>query len=147
MISQIAESEFKEMYQKGLLALQKDLKELEQIEAPLLHDFAPGLYLRRILMPAGAFIIGRTHKTEHFNIVMSGAANVMIDGKIEYIEAHYVFKSKAGAKKILYILEDMIWCTSHPTDETDLDKLEEMLIYSEEEEEQLLKKEVPQCPG
>ena len=105
---------------------------------PLLHDFAPGCYLRRIFMPAGTFVIGKTHKTEHFNFVLSGKANVMIDGDIKFLEAPDVFISGPGAKKVLYILDDMIWGTLHVTEETDLDELEKHCIFTEDEEKELM---------
>ena len=79
-------------------------------------------------MPAGSLIIGHEHRTEHFNIVLSGRATVMMDGVISEIASPCVLKSAAGVRKVLYIHEEMRWATIHPTDETDLTKLEEMLI-------------------
>lgn len=142
MKNDITVDEFRAHYKKNLLSIQRGCKRLDQVEMPVLHDFSPGLYLRSIFMPAGTFVIGKTHKTEHFNIVLSGVANVMIDGHIERIEAPSVFKSGAGVKKVLYILEDMVWMTTHPTDETDLKKLEEIHVYSDEEEKILIEKEL-----
>ena len=130
----ITKPEFLEMYRSKLQELQEHCKEEPQVDLPVLHDFAPGVYARRILMPAGTFVIGKTHKTEHLNIIMSGSANVMIDGQIKVIRAPYIFKSGKGVKKVLYILEDMIWATIHPTEETDLDKLETECVFTDEEE-------------
>lgn len=39
-----------------------------------------------------------------------------------------MFVSDAGVRKVLYIEEDMLWSTVHPTEERDLDKLENLLI-------------------
>jgi hypothetical protein len=44
------------------------------------------------------------------------------------LEASTVIKSKPGIKRVGYAHEDTVWITVHPTDETDLDKLEENLI-------------------
>ena len=104
------------------------LLDLPQLEMPLTHRFAPGVYLREIFMPAGAIVIGQQHKTEHFNIVVSGKLNVMINGKVERLEAPCIFKSGVDVRKVLYILEDTRWLTVHPTEETDLLKLEDLLI-------------------
>jgi hypothetical protein len=142
MIPELSHQEFVAHYRKKLLEIQEAAKKEEQIELPVYHDFTPGLYLRRIFMAAGTFVIGKTHKTEHFNIVLMGAANVMIDGEIHRIEAPAVFKSGAGVKKVLYILEDMVWMTTHPTEETDIKKLEELFVYSDEEEKILVEKEI-----
>ena len=134
MTNEITNEEFTAAYRAKLLEIQDQCATEEQVELPLLHDFAPGLYLRRIFMPAGTFVIGRTHKTEHFNIVLSGSARVMADGVIMTIKAPHVFKSSAGVKKALYILEDMVWLTTHPTDLTEPDELEKALVLSDEEE-------------
>jgi len=125
----------------SLLEFQKQLSKEPQVELPILQDFAPGVYLRRILMPAGTFVIGKTHKTEHLNIVFSGKASVMIDSEIRLLKSGDVFVSGEGIKKILYIHEEMIWGTVHPTKETDEDKLEKELIFNEEEELKQLSEE------
>lgn len=87
---------------------------LPQVPMPLTHLFAPGVYLRVIDMPKGTFVIGHEHKTEHFNIVLSGRARVLVDGVATEIKAPALFVSKAGVRKILEILEDMRWVTVHP---------------------------------
>lgn len=101
---------------------------LPQIDCPLEHKFAPGVYLREIIMPKGAFIIGHEHKTEHFNIVLSGRARVLIGGDVQEIVAPCIFVSKPGVRKVLYILEEMRWATVHPTEETNVGRLEDELI-------------------
>ena len=102
--------------------------DLPQIDCPLVHKFAPGVYLREIFMPRGTFIIGHEHRTEHFNIVLSGRARVMMEGKVHEIMGPCTFVSKPGVRKVLLILEDMRWATVHPTHETDLHALEDELI-------------------
>lgn len=124
--------------------LESALLEQEQVECPLVHRFAPGVYLREVFMPAGTFVLGHRHNTEHFNIVLKGRARVLIDGDmVEEISAPYTFASKPGVRKVLYVLEDMVWQTVHPTDETDIEKLESELVSPSREflthhEQQLL---------
>lgn len=99
------------------------------IEAPVSHYFSPGLYLREIRMAAGSIVVGKIHKTEHFNILVQGACLIIHeDFTREELRAPMVFVSKPGVQKVLYILEDMIWMTTHVTEETDLIKLEDELI-------------------
>lgn len=106
-----------------------DMRRIEQTECPLKHHFSPGLYLREIFMPAGTVVIGRVHKTEHFNVLVQGACLIVHDDfRREVLRAPMVFISKAGMQKVLYILEDMIWMTTHVSEETDLDKLETLLV-------------------
>lgn len=104
------------------------LDKFSQTELPLKHHFAPGLYMREIFMPADTVVIGRIHKTEHFNILVKGSCLIVhADGSREILKAPMTFVSKAGVQKVLLILEDMIWMTTHVTDETDVEKLEAIL--------------------
>lgn len=104
------------------------LLELPQVECPVTNHFAPHVYLREIFMPAGAIIIGHKHRTRHFNVVLSGRATVMMDGVIHDIVAPCIFVSEPGVRKVLHIVEDMRWATVHPSEETDLTRLEAQLI-------------------
>lgn len=108
--------------------IEAELLNVPQVDMPLTHRFAPGVYLREIFMPAGTFVIGHQHNTEHFNLVIAGRASVMIEGKVHQIVAPCIFKSGMEVRKVLFIHEDMRWLTVHPTDETNLDRLEEILI-------------------
>jgi hypothetical protein len=99
-----------------------------QVECPLKHNFAPGVYMREITMPAGSFVIGHEHLTEHFNVVLTGKARVMIDGVIEDLVAPCYFISKPNVRKVLYIVEEMKFATIHPTNETSVEVLENTLI-------------------
>lgn len=125
-------------FREKILDLQTELSEEPQVKLPLLHDFSKGVYCRRILMKKNTLVIGKTHRTEHLNIVMSGSASVLIDGEVKFIKAPYVFNSGKGIKKILYIHEEMIWATIHLTDEMNQDKLEKLMVYTEKEERELL---------
>lgn len=109
--------------------LATELSKLPQGDAPVTHRFAPGVYLREIGMKADSIVIGRVHKTRHFNVLLTGACLIRhADGRVEELRAPMTFVSEAGVQKVLYILEDMQWQTIHPTDETDLVKLDEMLV-------------------
>jgi hypothetical protein len=116
----------------------------ERIDAPLVHRFTPGLYVREIFMPKGAIIISKIHKTEHPYTVSKGWARVF-DGKgIVDIRAPYTGITKPGTRRVLLIVEDCIWTTYHPSNETDLDKLEEQLIQPHVIEKALIER-VREC--
>lgn len=103
-----------------------------QLDLPLTHLFAPDIYWREIFMPAGSVVIGHEHKTEHFNVVLTGRARVSIEGEWHDIVAPQVFVSKPGVRKVLHILEDVRWATIHATQETDPAKMEELFIVKSE---------------
>ena len=109
--------------------LVEHLRTVEQTDCPVEHHFSPGLYLREIFMPAGTVVVGRVHKTEHFNILVKGACYIVHDdGSREELRAPRVFVSKPGVQKVLYIIEDMIWMTTHVTDETDVALIEPTIV-------------------
>ena len=109
--------------------LVQELNKLDQADCPVTHHFAPGVYIREIFMPAGTVVIGKIHKTEHFNILERGVCTIVHDDHtIEELRAPLTFVSKAGVQKVLYINEDTVWKTVHVTEETDLVMLENLLI-------------------
>lgn len=105
-----------------------------QMPHEMKHSFAPGIYLREIKMFAGTTLIGHPHKTAHFNMILTGRATVVMDGRRHEIVAPCYFKSDVGVQKVLHIHEDMQWVTVHanPTDETDLGKIWDMLAEPDE---------------
>lgn len=116
-------------FQLKVAELGGELAKFEQVQCPLTHHFAPGVYLREIFMPADTVVIGKIHKTKHFNVLIKGACLIVHeDGRREELRAPLTFVSEAGVQKVLYILEDMIWQTIHPTNETDMEKLAEELV-------------------
>jgi len=90
--------------------------------------FINGVYIREITMPANSVVVGKIHKTEHISIISKGSALVATDGGLEYIEAPYTFVNKPGAKRCLYIAEEMVWTTVHPTDKTTAEDVEKDII-------------------
>lgn len=115
--------------QKLAIIVRSGMKHLAPVECPLKHYFAPGVYIREIFMPAGAYIIGKIHKTEHFNIVQTGRLSLINeDGTRTEIVAPYTFVSKAGVQKALIIHEDTTWSCIHLTEERSLEALEAQLI-------------------
>lgn len=111
-----------------IAAIGHTMAKLPQTDLPLKHHFAPGVYVREIAMPANTIVIGHIHRTEHLNILVQGSCMIVnADGSREILKAPLTFVSKAGVQKVLLIIEDMVWQTVHPTNETDVEKLEEML--------------------
>jgi len=102
--------------------------EYPQVKSPVIHRFAPGLYIREVSLPAGAFVIGHEHKTEHFNVMLKGHL-IMVnkDGSSTEIKAGYSYTAPPG-RKIVYIIEDTVWLNVFPADETDIDVLEDRLL-------------------
>ena len=119
----------------------KDLantQDYQFIDCPVENHFCGNIYARQITMPRGAFVFGKKHKTTHFNFVMQGSALVYMDGIVTKVTAPAVISSNAETQKIVYILEDMAWITTHATEETDVQILEQELVYEASIEKSLL---------
>lgn len=107
--------------------------ELEQVELPLEHHFMPGVYIRKMTLPAGTVLVGKVHATEHACIVAKGRIAVVSEtGRAELV-AGDTFISAPGAKRVGYALEDTVFINVHTNieNDTDLAVLEAKLIKPE----------------
>lgn len=98
-----------------------------QVETPLHHLFVDGMYARTMLIPEGTIVTGRRHKKEHINIIVKGSAKVYTGEEAQLITAPCIFVSKAGVRKAVFAVEDVIWTTIHTTELTDSDEAFEEL--------------------
>ncbi|WP_353170861.1 hypothetical protein [Acinetobacter rudis] len=110
----------------------------ELIEVPVVHHFAPGVYMRQMDATAGTIVVSKMHRTEHMNILTKGAITVATENGIEFLRAPVVLKSMPGTKRVGYFHEDSSWITVHPTNEIDLDAIEQQVIVPEHEIDQFL---------
>lgn len=97
---------------------------------PLEHSFAPGLYARQVTCPAGAVIVTKLHKTEHFIFMLKGRVQVVTeDGPVEIV-APCMFRNPIGVKRAVHVLEETVWVNvmANPDDLTDMDAIEDRYI-------------------
>jgi len=122
----------------GILKLEAAMKAMldSQVDLKVEHHFAPGIYMRALLIPKGTCLTGKIHKTEHLNILSQGEMTVWTEGGMKRIQASTVVKSLPGIKRAGFAHEDSVWITVHanPTEEPDAEKLEEMLVVDTFEE-------------
>jgi hypothetical protein len=90
------------------------LRTFPQVKCPVVNRFAPGIYARELTMPAGAIVVGKEHRTEHLNVMLTGRATLLIDGEPVEAVAPFVCKSKARTMKVAMIHEEVRWLTVHP---------------------------------
>ena len=113
-------------------ALEAQALELPQVECPIEHSFAAGLYVRSMFAPAGTLVIGHCHKFETHNVMLKGRALFLKDdGSIVEVAAPQSFVSQPG-RKIALVLEDMVWQNFHPQLADTVEKMEELLIEKSE---------------
>lgn len=110
--------------------LQDALAELPQLDLPPEHLFTPGMYIRKLAIPADSVVVGKMHRHCHPVMLIKGKTTILTDNGMETMEAPQVWVSPAGIKRVLYTHTDCEFVTVHlnPDDETDLEKLEADII-------------------
>lgn len=111
-----------------ILKIQSEIETLEQVECPVEHEFADGVYSRKMFVPSGSFVIGKMHRHSTYNILLQGSCTVFDGNETKDISAPFTFTSEPMVKKMAIFHEDSIWINIHPTTETDIDKIEEIFI-------------------
>lgn len=114
---------------------------LPSVEAPLIHTWTKGLYIREIHLKAGTLAVTKIHNTQHPYVILKGKVSVTTDGENwTYIEAPFNGITEPGTQRFIVVYEDTIWITYHPNpdDEKDLIKIEEKIIRKHEIPPELL---------
>jgi hypothetical protein len=111
------------------------MQSVEQVECPVFHNFAPGVYIREMHAEKGTVILGKRHRYETCNILLKGSLLLYTGNgnSNKTIKAPMIFNSNPGVRKLALVLEDTIFLNVHPTDETDLEIIEDKFIIPEEE--------------
>lgn len=113
-------------------AFQKAHAQLPQIDVPVDHLFAEGLYGRPMYLKAGESVVGATHGKEHLCIVVGHC--VVVDGTSRReLEGWNAFVSHPGAKRAIVALEDTVWMTVHATKLKDVKAIEQEVLLPEDE--------------
>ena len=115
-----------------LAKLEAQLLQVPQVDCPVRHYFAPGLYAREINIPVGTVLVGAIHKIENLIVVSKGRLRMITDDGIKEVTAGDTFTCKAGMKNAAIALEDTRWTNFFPNPEniTDTDKLVGVLTES-----------------
>lgn len=109
-------------------------EELTPVECPVTHHFSKGIYAREMFIPKGTVLTGKIHKHQNLNIMSQGELSVLTEDGIKRVKAPFTVVSPPGTKRVAYAHEDTVWTTIHPTDETDVDKIEAEFIAQTDQE-------------
>lgn len=119
--------------------LEAMMRQLPEVECPVQHRFTPGLYVREVFVPAGTLVATKIHQTEHPFVISQGVVAVWTEDEgVKILRAPYTGITKPGTRRVVFVHEDCIWTTFHPTNETDLDVIEKQLIFPHEIPDALL---------
>lgn len=113
---------------QAIETLESHMVGFPQVEIPVQHRFAQGMYVREITIPKDTLMTGKVHLFEHVSIMLSGDMTVLTETGMQRITGHNVFVSPPGTKRVGYAHEETKWLTVHATDETDVAVLEATLV-------------------
>jgi hypothetical protein len=103
-----------------------------QIDVPPEHFFAPGMYARKVALPAGTLAVGKMHRTTHFSVLLRGVLIVRgVNGMPDHrMVAGDFMVTPAGSQRAVYAEEDAEFvCIHHnPDNNTDLAELEHRYV-------------------
>jgi quercetin dioxygenase-like cupin family protein len=102
-----------------------------QLELENYHHFSDGVYLRELVIPAGAVLVGKLHKTRHFLLITRGRIQCKTDAGMVDLEAGDIIETHPGTKRVLLAYEDSVMVTIHVTSKTDLAEIEKDVIEPE----------------
>ena len=120
---------FKTMQQK-VEALQDELFKLPQAAIVTEHIFKPGVYERKITIPAWTVLTGAEHKTDYKVRLEVGTIAVNTDDGVKVLTGPLEFDAKSGMQRAGRVFEDdVIWVDVYPNPDncTDLAVLEDRL--------------------
>lgn len=118
----------------NLLQAEAYMLTLPQVNCPLRHHFAPGVYAREMSASAGTLIVGKIHKQTHLIFFLKGSGYIATENGREYFSAPHTSTTPAGTKRAIFAETDIIWTAIHPTDKTDLAEIEAEVIATSYDE-------------
>jgi hypothetical protein len=107
-----------------------------QIDCPIRHYFAPGVYLREMSIPAATYVSGVEHTTENLIVVSMGRLQIITESGTREVAAGETMTCLPGTRNAVVALEDSRWINvfANPTNETDPDKLVSILTTAKASE-------------
>ena len=123
-----------------ILALEKVLLTLEQVDCPVTHYHIEGVYVRYMFIPAGTVLTGAIHNKENISILAQGSIRVTNGTESVLITAPHIMVDQPGIKRLGVSETDVTFINVLRTDLTDIDELEKELVSQsfEEYDQQLL---------
>lgn len=96
-----------------IIDLEAYLLTLPQVDIPIKHHFADGLYLREGFIPAGTLATGMLHVAEHANIISQGTIRIVTEDGAETLTAPATFICRPGVKKVAVAVTDVVMINVH----------------------------------
>ena len=111
--------------------LHKKMEGSFEIDLGTIHNFSDGLYAKQMFVPKGYFVGQHAHTFSHLSILAKGKVIVCSDTETKTYTAPACLEIKKGINHAIEALEDTVWFCIHATDETDINKIDKVLIESD----------------
>ena len=111
-------------------ALEAELLKMPQADIITEHTFMPGVYERKITIPAWTVLTGAAHKTDYHVRLEKGTIAVNTDDGVKVFTAPFDFPAKAGMQRAGRVFdEEVVWVDVYDNLDncTDLAVLEDRL--------------------
>lgn len=109
----------------------KQLQGTFEVDLGTKHHFSSGVYAKQMMLPKGYFALSHAHEYDHLSILASGKVIVKTDEGTQEFTAPACLTIKKHLNHSITALEDAYWFCIHATEETDPDKVDEVLIMKE----------------
>jgi len=106
-------------------------KGIFEVDLNILHHFSDGLYAKEMTLPVGYEACTHSHVFSHLSILAKGRVIVETDNTMQEFNAPACIEIKAHTRHRIEALEDSKWFCIHATEETDVSKVDEVLIKGE----------------
>ena len=102
-----------------------------EIDLGIVHHFSSRVYAKEMRLPAGSDAVSHPQPFDHLSVLASGRALVETDhGSTEY-SGFAVIEIKAGVHHKITALEDVRWLCIHACEETDPEKVDDVILSKE----------------
>ena len=124
--------------------VEAELANMTPVDLPLEHFFPPGLYVRKIFMPAGSYVVSMKHKTTHPFFILKGKVAVLKETNEGGFEQEALYSggdmgiTRPNTKRFLFNIEDTTWVTCHANAENIEDPDQIVLNISERTDNPLI---------
>lgn len=121
-------------FRERIMALETRLAELPQVEIPIEHHFAAGIYARTMIAPRGTMLTGKIYKVPQMIILNSGEITIRSEFFNGRIRGPHIYESPVGAKRFGFCHTDVVWTCLTSVKATNVEDAEKE-VYAETYEE------------
>jgi quercetin dioxygenase-like cupin family protein len=127
-------SSMNQLVRDKIMELERTMRVMPQVEIPVRHYFAQGVYAREICIPKGAIITGMIHRQSQINLCLKGDISIVTEEGERRFKSGETIVSPPGTKRAAYAHEETVWTTVLGTELTDVQEIEATLVCQSFEE-------------